>query len=76
MRNSERYAKRGPNQDSFEHDSIGWRRVAIVATVSVIAGGCAALWFAARRTRSRRDESAALSRWEGEGGPSTSTPTE
>ena len=50
-------------------DDGGWSRIAIVAAIAVIAGGCAALWVAARRARTRHDESAALARWEGEGGP-------
>jgi hypothetical protein len=76
MRNFQRHARLTSNRGTSEHDSIGWRRVAVVATISVIAGGCAALWLAARRARSRRDETAALSRWEGEGGPSSSSPAE
>ena len=68
MRNNGRHAGPGGNHEAFERDSTGWRRVAVVATISMMAGGCAALWFAARRSRSRRDASAALSRWEGEGG--------
>ena len=71
MRNNGRHAGLGRNHEASERDSVGWRRVAVVATISVIAGGCAALWFAARRSRSRRDESVELSRWEGEGGPSS-----
>jgi hypothetical protein len=48
------------------------RRMAPAAAIAMFAGGCAALWFATRRSRmrarSRRQESDALTRWEGEGG--------
>jgi len=42
--------------------------LAPAALISMLAGGCAAVWFATRRSRSRREESAALTRWEDEGG--------
>lgn len=42
--------------------------VAFAAAIAIVAGGCAAAWFAYRRSRSRHEELAALTRWEDEGG--------
>jgi hypothetical protein len=42
--------------------------LALAAAIAMVAGGCAAAWFAYRRSRSRHEELAALTRWEDEGG--------
>jgi hypothetical protein len=42
--------------------------VALAAAIAMMAGACAAAWFAYRRSRSRHEELNALTRWEDEGG--------
>jgi hypothetical protein len=54
-----------------EHDGGALRNVALVAAIAMVAGGCAAAWIAYRRSRLRREELAALTRWEDEGGASS-----
>jgi hypothetical protein len=55
------------------HDPAGQRDgalpgMALAAAIAMVAGGCAAAWLAYRRSRSRHEELAALTRWEDEGG--------
>ena len=42
--------------------------MALAAAIAMVVGGCAAAWFAYRRSRSRHEELSALTRWEDEGG--------
>jgi hypothetical protein len=56
------------NHVAVEHVGDALHSVALAAVVAMVAGGCAAAWFVFRRSRSRREESVALTRWEDEGG--------
>jgi hypothetical protein len=68
MRNLDRRTGNRRNHASAARGGDAILSVALAAAMAMVAGGCAAVWFALRRSRSRGEESAALTRWEDEGG--------
>jgi hypothetical protein len=66
MRNLDRRTGNRRNHVLDERGAL--HSVAVAAAIAMVAGGCAAAWFAFRRSRSRREELDALTRWEDEGG--------
>jgi hypothetical protein len=68
MRNPGPYTRHRADYALSERRDGGLQNAALAAAIALIAGGCAAAWFAYRRSRVRREELAALTRWEDEGG--------
>jgi hypothetical protein len=68
MRNLDRRNGYRSDEDFSERPGGALQNAALVAAIAMVAGGCVAAWFAFRRSRARRDELAALTRWEDEGG--------
>jgi|HubBroStandDraft_5_1064220.scaffolds.fasta_scaffold526435_2 hypothetical protein len=68
MRNLGGYTRDRANHVLAERRGGALQSAALAAAIALVAGGCAAAWFAYRRSRLRREELAALTRWEDEGG--------
>jgi hypothetical protein len=68
MRNLGGYTRHRADYVLAERQGGALQNAALAAAIALVAGGCAAAWFAYRRSRARREELSALTRWEDEGG--------